>query len=357
MMGVPNTAKQVIWEHSFPPRTCESTIGARKISDIPKIYYSKYCNHFLQQKMGTVKKPHKMNISVSMHLLESKDSLASPVHSELSVHHPRKSPENATPRDSFSNQSLDQLNEGGKPSLVVHIDTTTEKDEPKGKATSPLKNWWSSIVTPKTLKPSDDKSKSTDDLGSFPAGLDETINVRKKSFLERLISDFESRESLTASNQDLNKDEVEDVKESPAIELDGHVFRELIVNQDTDRMGNIEGSPTIEGIVCADDEDIVDRFGSDSGSSDDVSRSDASTLIDHATLRQISRPPSGRRLTPNTPTIKRPQVQPYSLGRTGTAKKAGLEICKVCRLALGSDRILMCESIFYSYRLPFSNPF
>lgn len=55
-LGVPRTLQYAIINDSTAPRSCESTIKSRKIEDIPKVFYKKYGNAFLQNKASPTEK-------------------------------------------------------------------------------------------------------------------------------------------------------------------------------------------------------------------------------------------------------------------------------------------------------------
>lgn len=225
-----------------------------------------------------------------------------------------------------------------------------------------MKIWWANIVAPSKLKsPSlelknsfadetgvngnlsnikqQNTSASVDDAQKSFGNLCESPRPhieRKINFLDRFMSQKSGNEvtpdphKLKTHPQNSFRDIL---PEPPVIYKDGHVYHELVP---------LIGDREVD-IEVDDDENLVDRFPSESDSDDE--RSEMSTIQDFGFISNSRNLPIKKNSTRPVGTQnlnKKSQLTPIQIIRTESVKH-NPDICKVCRDRFNDEKILMCE--------------
>jgi hypothetical protein len=224
--------------------------------------------------------------------------------------------------------SLNDVNQSESPTKSIKQSTTPTS----------TKSWWNSDQNLKNIKPLNDHSQE-DTLPPIPK------EKKRLSIFDRILGVGDSTSSANLvgkSIPELNNSNISisvTVENNDNVETgifkEGHILHELIPN--LLREAGIDDDIT-------DIEEYADRFTIETDSSDDVSKSEISTMGDGKTIfsRRSNRIP-GQRTSMAPAPIKKPEISP--LTKSERIKRTDKNSCKLCSKEYDPkfDKLFMCQ--------------
>ncbi|KAJ3367898.1 hypothetical protein HDU91_000999 [Kappamyces sp. JEL0680] len=395
--GVPETMKAAFPLGRLQLSTAESCIGARKIQDIPQSMYTTYSNAFLLEKASGIKRGANLSSPSNDHVhhsgnLGSAFGLAS---SHASVSSAQATSASSTTSASFRvPPPLPPPLKGASDSLAV-VDEGVIRESigsfgnPTPRHSVPRSPYDSSIVSDRSATPdimvamhqaiidgppesqpapSSEPSKSaakipwwqkmTTSSSFVPAPKDEGLADKPKSprsFFDKLLGVGDSHQSVASTSPSVQVESpdaesppklsinTDSVQQSPNLThfKEGHIFHELCL---AEKEVDIEVDQDDKD---QDDEEYADRFTPDSNSSDDLSRSDMSTVTGTQMFSRKSQRVSGQQRSSVKEMFakkKHSELSP-TVTKAQKVKCVDKHECKMCYEELDARKhtIIMCQ--------------